>query len=163
MNETGWTDIDVISNGPSSPCGTLLAVAVGGGGTTVWDAGFGSGYVEYTEFNISRGEGQHLRAKVGGAQEATKLVDKSASHLTILNANPGGNGGDYGGADGYSGGGGDNTYGDGGSGGGNGKGQSTYIGGSGSGFDISTIPLKNVILRCALKVHNTCYYSNQDP
>ena len=155
MTQTGWTDIDVVSNGTGSPCrsGTFIAVAVGGGGTTTRDAGSGSGYVNYTEISLSRGVGQHLRAEVGGAQEATKLVDRSTS--STLTANPGGNGGDWTGADGYSGGGGD--YGDsgtnggnGGSGGSNGKasfGNHGYQGGSGSGFDISTIPLNNIVLR----------------
>ena len=36
------TDVDVLSDGS---CGTLLIVAVGGGGTTQRDAGSGSGYI----------------------------------------------------------------------------------------------------------------------
>ena len=147
MNQTGQTDIDVVSN---IPCGTLLAVAVGGGGTTTSDAGSGSGYVEYREISVSSGVGQHLRAEVGGAQETTKLVDLSTSS-TLLTANPGGNGGSDKGADGYSGGGADygstGTGGDGGSGGGDGRASATYGGGSGSGFDISIIPLNAVVLR----------------
>ena len=154
MSQTGQTDIDVVSNGTRSPClgGTILAVAVGGGGTTLDDAGSGSGYVEYTEISVSRGEGQRLRAEVGGAQEATELVDQStSSSLTILTANPGGNGGGSAGADGYSGGGADtsnsNGGGDGGSGGSNGKVSSTFGAGRGSGFDISIIPLNTIVLR----------------
>ena len=148
VNQTGSTDIDVVSN---IPCGTLLAVAVGGGGTTTSDAGSGSGYVEYREISVSSGVGQHLRAEVGGAQETTKLVDLSTSS-TLLTANPGGNGGSDKGADGYSGGGADyngggGNGGDGGSGGGDGRATSHYSGGSGSGFDIGIIPLNTIVLR----------------
>ena len=57
------------------------------------------------------------------------------------------------GADGYSGGGADYSMGsgsiggDGGSNGGDGQDSATDYGGSGSGLDISTIPLKNVVIR----------------
>ena len=66
------TDIDVISGGS---CGTILAVAVGGGGTTDVDAGSGSGYVEFAE--ISPPSSVQFRAEVGGAQEVTQLTDMS--------------------------------------------------------------------------------------
>ena len=46
VNDT--MDVDIISG---QSCGTLLAVAVGGGGTTSNDAGSGSGYVEYVEIS----------------------------------------------------------------------------------------------------------------
>ena len=88
-------------------CDTLLAVAVGGGGTTLDDGGSGSGYVEFTE--ISPLPSGQLRAEVGGTREATELTDRSDG-TTLLTANPGGDGssggGDEGG-DGYSGGGSD--------------------------------------------------------
>ena len=64
------TDIDVISGGS---CGTILAVAVGGGGTTIrqFDAGSGSGYVEFAEISPLPSQ---LRAEVGGAKEITQLT-----------------------------------------------------------------------------------------
>ena len=70
---------------------------------------------------------------------------------TLLTANPGGDGGAEDGADGYSGGGADTASsdggGNGGSDGGDGEDSSYYYGGSGSGLEISTIPLKNVVIR----------------
>ena len=139
------TDIELVSDGS---CGSLLAVAVGGGGTSYQDAGSGSGYVEFIEISHNTTSGQFC-AEVGMAQEATMLTDMSDGS-TLLTANPGGVGGTAEGADGYSGGGGDGNGGgfggDGGTDGGEGD-DSDYPGGSGSGLDISTIPLKNVVIR----------------
>jgi len=138
------TDIDVISDGS---CDTLLAVAVGGGGTTSVDAGSGSGYVEFAE--ISPLPSGQLRAEVGGPTEVTKLTDRSDG-TTLLTANPGGDGGQTNGADGYSGGGGDTTSGSGIGGGGGTDGgdgeDSSYPGGMGSALDITGIPLAHVVI-----------------
>ena len=143
VNQT--TDIDVISTGS---CGTLLAVAVGGGGATIYDAGSGSGYVEYA--NISSPSSQ-LRAEVGRAQQSTTLTDMSDGS-TILSANPGGDGISTDGGDGYSGGGADysgslDPGGDGGSDGGDGDDSISYFGGRGSGLNLADIPLRNVVIR----------------
>ena len=75
-----------------------------------------------------------------------KIVLLNCPPSTLLTANPGGDGGGSDGADGYSGGGAD-YGGNGGEDGGDGDGTSSYYGGSGSGLDISTIPLKNVVIR----------------
>ena len=132
-------------------CGAPLAVAVGGGGTTQEDAGSGSGYVEFVELSIN-GPYRQLSAKVGAAQQESQLTDE-ADGSVLLTANAGEDGGSYDGADGYSGGGGDCSLdvcspgGDGGSDGGDGEDTGDSEGGQGSGFDISTIPLRNIVLR----------------
>ena len=149
VTETGATDIDVISNGV---CGTLLAVAVGGGGYSVGDAGSGSGYVEYTEINIT--STLQIRAEVGGSERVTELTDL-LDGSTLLTADYGKTGVGYDGGDGFSGGGADyRSDGSGGFGGDGGQdgedGEDTNSatnGGKGSGLDISSIPLRNVVIR----------------
>ena len=87
--------------------------------------------------------------EVGTDQEASQLTDKADSNI-LLKAKPGQNGGDAEGGDGYSGGGGDgfNDIGGGGGGSDGTDGEdASYSGGQGSGLDISTIPLRNIILR----------------
>ena len=78
------------------------------------------------------------------------MLTDTSDGSTLLTADPGLDGGGTNGANGYSGGGGDydgsGTGGDGGTDGGNGR-PSYYSGGSGSGLDISTIGLKNVVIR----------------
>ena len=138
---TKTTDIDVISNGA---CGTLLAVAIAGGGTTYGDAGSGSGYVEYTELSIT--SNRVLRAKIGGAKVSTELTNLSDGS-TLLTANNGEDGGFDNGGSGFSGGGADNG-GRGGQDGADGEDIDDYhLGGIGSGVDISSIPLQNVVIR----------------
>ena len=73
------TDVDVLSDGS---CGTLLIVAVGGGGTTQRDAGSGSGYIRHAEVSPPPSSGQ-FRAEVGGAQEATELTDRTDGREAI--------------------------------------------------------------------------------
>ena len=153
---TTRTDIELISNGS---CGTLLAIAIGGGGSTgsagTGSAGSGSGYIEYTELSIT--SNQVLRAEIGGARVATELTDLSDGS-TLLTANPGEDGGtDFGvGGSGFSGGGADNLSsctvpqclgGRGGQDGADGEDTDDFDGGIGSGIDISSIPLKNVVIR----------------
>ena len=145
-------DVDLILIGS---CGSPLAVAVGGGGTTQYDAGSGSGYVEFVELSIN-GPYRQFSATVGSAQQESRLTD-AADGSVLLTANPGeDDGGGTDGAAGYSGGGADcdtNTIdpcspsGDGGTDGADGGDSSTNTGGQGSGFDISTIPLRNFALR----------------
>ena len=140
-------DVDLILIGS---CGTPLAVAVGGGGTTETDAGSGSGYVEFVELSVN-GPYRQFSATVGSAQEESQLTD-AADGSVLLTASPGGDGGGYDGAAGYSGGGGScylspSDCGDGGTDGADGGGSGLYGGGQGSGFDISTIPLRNIALR----------------
>ena len=129
-------------------CPTAIAVAVGGGGSsTTYDAGSGSGYVEFTELGVPKGPYLQLQATVGAAGQSSKLtVDGS----TVLTASPGGDGGGNDGGYGYSGGGADSNSGspggDGGTNGSDGE-DSSYDGGQGSGFDIGTIPLTHFELR----------------
>ena len=131
----------MISNGA---CGTLLAVAIAGGGTTYGDAGSGSGYVEYTELSIT--SNRVLRAKIGGAKVSTELTNLSDGS-TLLTANNGEDGGFDNGGSGFSGGGADNG-GRGGQDGADGEDIDDYhLGGIGSGVDISSIPLQNVVIR----------------
>ena len=141
-------DIDLLLIGS---CGTPLAVAVGGGGSTSSDAGSGSGYVEILELTIN-GPYREFSAEVGTARQASGLRDKADGSI-LLAAYAGGDGGEDEGGDGYSGGGGDCTNGscpggDGGSDGGDGEPSETdQEGGQGSGLDISTIPLRNIVIR----------------
>ena len=137
---TETREIDYLAIGE---CPIVLAVAVGGGGSTTEDAGSGSGYVEFQELKVSQ---PYIRfeARVGSAAEASEVTDKSDGS-SVTRALPGGNGGKDDGAPGYSGGG--VRGGDGGSNGTDGDDSSSYDGGRGSGFDISIIPLKSFELR----------------
>ena len=133
-------------------CGTPLTVAIGGGGTAFGYGGSGSGYVEFVELGIN-GPYRKFSASVGAAQQESQLTDE-ADGAVLLTANPGGDSdGYYDGGDGYSGGGarcnsGCSSGGDGGSNGGDGGGiPDEFEGGQGSGLDISTIPLRNIVLR----------------
>jgi len=139
-------DVDLILIGS---CGSPLAIAVGGGGTTQDDAGSGSGYVEFVELSIN-GPYKQFSATVGSAQQESQLTD-AADGSVLLTANPGGDGGTFEGAAGYSGGGADcstcpSPGGDGGSDGADGGDSIDNVGGQGSGFDISSIPLRNIAL-----------------
>merc|ERR1711884_600725 len=89
-------DVDLILIGS---CGTPLAVAIGGGGTTRQDAGSGSGYVEFVELSIN-GPYRQFSATVGSAQQESQLTD-AADGSVLLTADPGGDGGNDGGAAGY--------------------------------------------------------------
>ena len=143
---TETREIDYLAIGE---CPIVLAVAVGGGGSTTEDAGSGSGYVEFQELRVSQPY-MRFEARVGSAAEASEVTDKSDGS-SVTRALPGGNGGNTNGAPGYSGGGADGFNnvcgGDGGSDGTDGDDTSSYDGGRGSGFDISIIPLKSFELR----------------
>ena len=107
------------------------------------------------ELSINGPYGQ-FSVTVGRAQQESQLTD-AADGSVLLTANPGeDDGGGTDGAAGYSGGGADcdtNTIdpcspsGDGGTDGADGGDSYLYDGGQGSGFDISTIPLQNIVLR----------------
>ena len=130
-------------------CPAAVAVAIGGGGSTIYDAGSGSGYVEFSELDIPNGPYLQLQATVGAAGQSSELIVDGS---TVLTASPGGDGGGEDGAPGYSGGGADcrscgsTPGGDGGTDGSDGE-DSSYDGGLGSGFDIGTIPLTHFELR----------------
>ena len=141
-------DVDLILIGS---CGSPLAVAVGGGGTTETDAGSGSGYVEFVELSIN-GPYRQFSATVGTflTQKQSQLTD-AADGRVLLTANGGDDSGVDNGAAGYSGGGADCgtscVGGNGGTNGADGEDSINYNGGQGSGFDISTIPLRHFALR----------------
>ena len=151
VNET--KDVSMLMLGPACGSKSAIAVAIGGGGQQNDDgAGCGSGYVEFTEFNVSAPLIK-FEAIVGSANLLSQVNEFSPGNYTLLEALPGGKGSGTNGAPGYSGGGGDNKdgqgtgAGDGGSNGSDGKDGCCYNGGKGSGFDITTIPLKNLALR----------------
>ena len=104
-NET--KEIDLLVMGPcSGGITSVLAVAIGGGGSTGNDAGSGSGYIEYVELNVTDPIMQ-FEAQVGLAKEASRVIDITSGNITVLEASPGGSGGNTNGAPGYSGGGAD--------------------------------------------------------
>jgi len=149
VTESKYIDLILLGS-----CGTPLTVAIGGGGNALNRGGAGSGHVEFVELS-SNGPYRKFSASVGAAQRESQLTDEADGYV-ILTANPGGdsvsgNGGD--GGDGYSGGGADCDFGcssgggDGGSNGGDGEDSADgREGGQGSGLDISTIPLRNIVL-----------------
>ena len=131
------------------PCPTAIAVAIGGGGSTIYDAGSGSGYVGYEELRAFRPYLSY-QAIVGYVGQASEIIDLTDG-ITILSAAPGVNGSDTDGGSGFSGGGAD-CYsdclsGDGGAEGGDGQSSDRYVGGTGSRFDVYSIPVKSFALR----------------
>ena len=56
-------------------CSTPMAVAVGGGGTTQYDCGSGSGYVEFTELDLGGSYGWYT-AVIGGSQGRNSIALK---------------------------------------------------------------------------------------
>ena len=163
-------EIDLILIGS---CLNPLAVAVGAGGSSrmlsSYDAGAGSGYVEFAEIDIVSPY-RRFEATVGprGSEEQglSQLTDISDGK-SLVTAQPGESGGYDEGASGYSGGGADcgsdNDFcdaagADGGSNGGDGGDSILFSGGKGSGFDISTIPLKGFTLRYYNNIVSSCAY-----
>lgn len=144
---TESTDIGLILIGS---CDTPLAVAVGGGGLTHGDAGSGSGFVEFEELSVD-GPYTQYSATVGAAREISWVKDEVGT--TVLRAYAGNDGQSNDGASGYSGGGADcdDVYcypgGDGGYNGGDGEDSMDHRGGEGSRLDLTSIPLRNIVLR----------------
>ena len=153
---TETKEIDILTIGPCS-VGAIAAVVVGGGGTTIYDAGSGSGYVEYQEIQFSRPY-VNLEARVGLASKRSILRSISDGNSDVLvMALPGEDGGDYSGGNGYSGGGGDDGSGQlGGNGGYNGSNGEFgyYPGGEGSGFDVNSLSMTNFVLRYVGSLNN---------
>ena len=126
----------------------LVAVAVGGGGggsSSSYGGGGGSGYIEWKVENITGA--LEMLIQVGGEGGSSGITSNGT---IFLSADPGGSGSERDGGDGYSGGGGGGSDhpGTGGSDGksgeyGSGASSSYYgDGGSGSGLDVSTIPME---------------------
>ena len=150
-------NVSMLTIGPCSADINVLAVVVGGGGTSVdyTEVGSGSGYIEFQEIQFARPYVQ-LEAIVGSASKESILrIVSYGSSDDLITALPGGDGsnenrnGD--GANGYSGGGCDGGYevigGIGGSDGSDGGSVGNYNGGKGSGLDIRSIPITNFELR----------------
>ena len=137
-------------------CPAPVVVAVGGGGQGS-NGGGGSGYVEYaevlitqsyTEFMASVGEGGYNSGSTAIDGSYSFVTDLSHGNVTVVSAE-GGHAASFDGGAGYSGGGGYDSIGYGGGWGGTDGSEGrngTYVGGVGSGFDVSTIPTKSVEL-----------------
>ncbi|XP_075253718.1 uncharacterized protein LOC142345529 isoform X2 [Convolutriloba macropyga] len=145
--------LQVETMGCSAQANVLL---IGGGGTggrdsetsTKYNGGGGSGYINYgiidipysVGFRIEIGRGGHRYGDINSTYspldgQSTSVFNETGSLL--LTAQGGKQGEEWTGGDGYSGGGADQAVG--GMDGGNGGSTSNYTGGSGSGFDISSV------------------------
>ena len=124
-------------------CPNPIIVAVGGGGAASNYGGGGSGFIEIADF---RGQKTYsnFQAYIGSAGEDTFVID-IAENTTVVRAEKGNVGNSsYAGGSGYSGGG--AYYSDGGSDGGYGESYSSYPGGSGSGLNVTSIPVQGFTL-----------------
>ena len=115
----------------------VQALAIGGGGGGNGHGGGGSGYINFKTLQIRRS--MEVSVGQGGEPSVIKVADQS-----VLTGYAGETPGGQRGGTGYSGGG--YSDGDGGENGGDGEGGSNGTGGRGSGFDLTTVQIKNFII-----------------
>ena len=133
---------------PFGACGDYSVIAVGGGGYGQ-AAGGGSGYIGWATVPDGPAGKRELLVKVGGQEEASVVTLWNKE--VLVEAQPGESLEFYhgeGGA-GYCGGGGghDTGAGGGGTNGASGQNSTYYPGGVGSGFNLTSIPVKGFTIR----------------